>query len=48
METLGALKILQPGAALEHTEHWTLHKNIKISSFTDADLDRVLLPLVNP
>jgi hypothetical protein len=47
METLGALKTLQPGATLEHTEHWTLHKNIKIPSLTDADLDRVLLPLVN-
>jgi hypothetical protein len=46
METLGALKTLQPGATLEHTEHWTLHKNIKISSFTDTDLDRVLLPLL--
>src|SRR5258708_3054842 len=48
METLGAVKILQPGAALEHTEHWTPHKNIKFSSFTAADLDLLLLPLVNP
>jgi hypothetical protein len=46
METLGELNHLQPGAAIEHTEHWSLHKGVKIASWTDAEIDRVLLPLV--
>ena len=46
METLSALKTLQTGGSVDHTEHWTLHKNIKIASWTDDALDRVLLPLL--
>lgn len=46
METLGELNHLQPGAAIEHTERWSLHKGVKIASWTDAEIDRVLLPLV--
>jgi hypothetical protein len=46
LETLGALGIVRPGASVEHTEHWSLHKNVKISSWTDAEIDRVLLPLL--
>jgi len=46
LETLGALGSVRPGASVEHTEHWSLHKNVKISSWTDAEIDRVLLPLL--
>jgi hypothetical protein len=46
LETLGAMTRLAPGAALEHTERWTLHRNIRIPQWTDAELDRVLSPLV--
>ena len=46
METLGALGNVQPGGSLEHAEHWSLHKNIKISSWTDQEIDRVFLPLL--
>jgi hypothetical protein len=46
LETLGALGNVRPGAAVEHTEHWSLHKNVKISSWTDAEIDRALLPLL--
>jgi hypothetical protein len=45
METLGPLNNVQPGGSVEHSEHWTLHKNIKISSWTDQEIDRVFLPL---
>jgi len=45
-ETLGPLTKLAPGASLEHIERWTLHKNVHIREWTDAELDRVLLPLV--
>ncbi|HZT33477.1 MAG TPA: hypothetical protein VFA33_26555 [Bryobacteraceae bacterium] len=47
METLGPLTNLPPGAAVEHVEHWTLHKNVRVLAFTDDELDRVVLPLVN-
>jgi hypothetical protein len=46
LETLGPLQRLKPGASLEHVEHWTLHKDVKLRSFTDEELDRVVLPLV--
>jgi len=46
LETLGALGNVRPGASAEHIEHWSLHKNVKISSWTDAEIDRVLLPLL--
>jgi hypothetical protein len=37
---------LGPGATVEHTEHWSLHKGVKISEFTDAELDRAVKPLL--
>ena len=46
METLGQMKHLKPGAAVEHVEHWTLSKNVHLRNFTDAELDSVVLPLV--
>jgi len=45
-ETLGPMTKLAPGASVEHTERWTLHKNVHIREWDDAELDRVLLPLV--
>ncbi len=46
LETVGPLRAVKQGETAEHTEHWTLHKNVKISAWTDAELDRVLLPLL--
>ena len=46
IETLGPLTKAQPGQSLEHVEHWSLHRNIRLSEFTDAELDRAILPLV--
>jgi hypothetical protein len=46
METLGELGNVRPGAAAEHIERWSLHKNVKVSKWTDAEIDRVLLPLL--
>jgi 3-methyladenine DNA glycosylase AlkC len=42
LETLGPLEELVPGAAIEHVERWSLHKNVEIRKWTDAELDRVL------
>jgi hypothetical protein len=46
LETLGPLVDLKPGETVTHTEHWTLHKAIQLTQWTDAELDRVLGPLV--
>ena len=46
LETLGPVTDLGTGQSLQHVERWTLHKNVHIPEWTDATLDRVLLPLV--
>jgi hypothetical protein len=45
-ETLGPMTKLAPGDSVVHIERWTLHQNVHIREWTDAELDRVLLPLV--
>jgi hypothetical protein len=42
LETLGPLEEVAPGAAVEHVERWTLHRNVKVREWTDEELDRVL------
>jgi hypothetical protein len=46
LETAGPLRTVKQGESVEHVERWSLHKNIKIPSFTDADIDRAILPLL--
>ena len=46
LETLGPLTRLAPGETLEHVERWKLHRKVRIRQWTDAELDRVMLPLV--
>jgi hypothetical protein len=46
LETLGPLERIQQGESVEHIEHWSLHQNIEIPSFTDANLDKIVLPLL--
>ena len=46
VETLGPLTKVAPGRAVEQVEHWALYRNVKLSEFTDPEIDRVLLPLV--
>ncbi len=46
LETLGPLAQVPPGGTIEHVEQWSLHRNVRIASWTDAELDRVLGPLV--
>ncbi|MCZ2147428.1 MAG: hypothetical protein LC126_06605 [Bryobacterales bacterium] len=46
IETVGPLGKVAPGAAAEHVEHWSLHRGVRLKSWTDAELDRVLLPLL--
>jgi hypothetical protein len=46
LETLGPLVRVEPGQTIEHTENWTLHRNVEIPTLDDSTLDRVLLPLI--
>ena len=46
LETLGPLVKLGQGQQLEHVEHWSLHRNIRLTQWTEAELDRVVLPLL--
>ena len=46
IETLSPLTKVAPKGSVTHIERWSLHKNIKVARFTDAELDRVLLPLL--
>ena len=46
LETLGPLQRVDAGRTVEHVERWSLHKDVRVSGFTDAELDRVLLPLL--
>jgi hypothetical protein len=46
LETLGPMVDLKPGESVAQTEHWTLHKGVHLTQWNDAELDRVLAPLV--
>ena len=48
IETLSPLTKVLPTRAVEHTEHWSLHRNVRLSNLTDEELDRVILPLLQP
>jgi hypothetical protein len=47
METLGPITKVEPGQAVEHTERWSLHKNIRITDWTDAELDKAIGNLIH-
>jgi hypothetical protein len=39
METLGPMQKVTPGAAAEHVERWSLHRNVSVPAWTDEALD---------
>ncbi|MDX1980051.1 MAG: hypothetical protein SFV51_07275 [Bryobacteraceae bacterium] len=45
IETLGPLTKTPPGGSVTHVEQWSLHKGIRVAEYSDAELDRVMLPL---
>ncbi len=47
LETLGPLTRIEPGKSAEHTERWTLQRNVRISRWRDTELDKVLLPALS-
>jgi hypothetical protein len=46
IETLGPLTKVAPNASVSHVEHWSLHRGIQFSQFSEAELDGVLQPLL--
>jgi hypothetical protein len=48
METLGPMTKVLPNRSIEHIEHWSLHRNVRPATLTDEELDRVILPLLQP
>ncbi|MCX5759512.1 MAG: hypothetical protein NTU83_13610 [Candidatus Hydrogenedentes bacterium] len=46
LETIGPMTKLAPGATVEHVERWSLHKGVKLTEFSDAELDRAVKPLL--
>ncbi len=46
LETLGPLTTLLPGQGVSHTERWSAHRNVNVTTWTDEELDSVVLPLV--
>jgi hypothetical protein len=46
METLGPLQKVEPGKAAEHVERWSLHRNVSLKEWTDAELDALVAPLL--
>ena len=48
METLSPLKKVAPGETVEQTEHWSLHKNVRLKVLTDAAIDAEISPLLDP
>jgi len=47
METLSPLKKVAPGETVEQTEHWSLHKNVRLKELTDAAIDAEISPLLD-
>src|SRR5262249_11831747 len=47
LETLGPLVMLQPGQSVTHIEQGSAHRGVRIEEWSDAELDRVIAPLVS-
>jgi hypothetical protein len=45
VESLGTLRTLKPGESVEHTERWTLFKDVTVGK-TEADVEAALAPLL--
>jgi 3-methyladenine DNA glycosylase AlkC len=37
---------MPPGKTAEQVEHWSLHRNVKLTDLTDDALDAAILPLL--
>jgi hypothetical protein len=46
LETLGPLTTLAPGDWVSHVERWSAHRDVPIATWSDEEMDRVVLPKV--
>jgi hypothetical protein len=46
METLGPITKVPAGGEVEHSERWSIHRNVQLKAITDAEIDRAVLPLL--
>jgi hypothetical protein len=46
LETLGPMTTLAGGESVSHVERWSAHRGVTLKSWTDEELDAVILPLV--
>lgn len=46
IETLGPMTKVSPNEGVTHVEQWSLHKDIRLAGFTDAEIDKVIAPLL--
>jgi hypothetical protein len=46
LETLGPMSKVEPNGSVAHVERWSLVRNVKLPSLSDAELDKVLSPLL--
>jgi hypothetical protein len=46
METLGPITKVPAGGVMEHSERWSIHRNVQLKAITDAEIDRAVLPLL--
>ena len=47
METLSPMMNAAPGKAAEQVEHWSLHRDVRLTQLTDEVLDATILPLLH-
>ena len=46
METLGPIEKVPAGGSIEHSERWSLHRDVRLKAITDAEIDRAIAPLL--
>jgi len=46
LETLGPVTKVAPGGVAEHIERWSLHREARPAAWTEAELDRILQPVL--
>jgi hypothetical protein len=46
IETLGPLTKVPVGKTAEQAEHWSLHRNVRLTELTDGAIDTAILPLL--
>ncbi len=47
LETLGAMVEVKPDSSIAHVEHWFLFRGIHFESLEEAEIDRVLQPILD-